>query len=82
MISMVRFYYMKLKLNVPDKVKEILDKFEDAGYEIYVVGGVVRDAMLDRPLTDWDFTTNATPEEILKIAGEDGFMIISMARWE
>ncbi len=64
---------MKLKLNVPDKVKEILDKFEDAGYEIYVVGGVVRDAMLDRPLTDWDFTTNATPEEILKIAGEDGF---------
>ena len=64
---------MKLKLNVPDKVKEILDKFEEAGYEIYVVGGVVRDAMLDRPLTDWDFTTNATPQEILRIVGEDGF---------
>ncbi|KKU68912.1 MAG: tRNA adenylyl-/cytidylyl-transferase [Candidatus Amesbacteria bacterium GW2011_GWA1_47_20] len=63
---------MKLKLNVPDRVKEILGKFEEAGYEIYVAGGVVRDAMLDRPLTDWDLTTNATPEEILKLI-PDGF---------
>ena len=64
---------MRIDLSVPDQVSEILAKFEEAGYEIYIVGGVVRDAMLGRPLTDWDFTTNATPEEILKVVGEEGF---------
>ena len=58
---------MRLKLDVPEKVREILDKFEGAGYEIYIVGGVIRDAILNKPLYDWDFTTNATPEQILKL---------------
>lgn len=76
---MVRFYYMTLKLNVPKLVKETLAKFKEAGYEIYIVGGVVRDAILGKELYDWDFTTNAAPEEILKIvdgglpAGRQGF---------
>ena len=64
---------MQISLKLPEKVKEILDEFERAGYEIYIVGGVVRDAILGKELYDWDFTTNATPEEILKIVGEDGF---------
>ncbi len=70
---------MKIKITVPEQVSKLLKSFEKAGYEIYVVGGVVRDAMLERPLTDWDFTTNATPEEILKVvndglpAGRQGF---------
>ena len=63
---------MTLKLTVPDQVAEILDRFEKAGYEIYIVGGVVRDVLLNKPLYDWDFTTNATPEEILKLF-PDGF---------
>lgn len=49
------------------QVKKILDEFEGGGYEIYIVGGVVRDAILKKPLYDWDFTTNATPEQILEI---------------
>lgn len=63
---------MTISFNPPSKVLEILDKFEKAGYEIYIVGGVVRDMHLKRPLYDWDFTTNATPEEILKLF-PDGF---------
>jgi len=62
---------MKLNISPPTQVTEILDKFEKAGYEIYIVGGVVRDMLLKRPLYDWDFTTNATPEEILKLYPED-----------
>ena len=58
---------MKISISVPEKVREILKKFEEAGYEIYIVGGVVRDAILDKELYDWDFTTNATPEQILKL---------------
>lgn len=59
-----------MDLAVPLNVREILDKFSQAGYEIYIVGGVVRDALLGKSLTDWDFTTNATPEEILKLFPE------------
>ncbi len=58
---------MKLSLAVPQSVNDILDTFTNAGHEIYIVGGVVRDAILGRPLEDWDFTTNATPEEILQL---------------
>ena len=58
---------MTLQLTVPDQVKEILDRFEKSGFEIYIVGGVVRDILLDKPLYDWDFTTNATPEQILEL---------------
>lgn len=55
---------------MPAFVLEILDKFRGAGFEIYVVGGAVRDLLMGRMVDDWDFTTNATPEEILKVFPE------------
>ncbi len=56
---------------IPNQVHEILDKFKKEGFEIAVVGGAVRNLILDQDATDWDFATNATPEEILAIY--DGF---------
>ncbi len=41
--------------------------FADAGHELYLVGGSVRDAMLDRPLTDLDFTTDARPDRVQQV---------------
>lgn len=61
---------MKVSLTPPAGVLDIIKKFKKAKYEIYIVGGVVRDALLDKLLTDWDFTTNATPEQILKLFPE------------
>jgi putative nucleotidyltransferase with HDIG domain len=58
---------MTLKVQLPKSVKDILDKFSKKGFEIYIVGGAVRDIITGRATNDWDFTTNATPEEILKI---------------
>lgn len=52
---------------MPSEIIALMQKFSDAGYEIYIVGGVVRDMQLHRPTTDWDFTTNATPEQILAL---------------
>jgi tRNA nucleotidyltransferase/poly(A) polymerase len=56
-----------LKVELPKSVKEILEKFDRAGYEIYIVGGAVRDILMGKITNDWDFTTNATPEQILKV---------------
>lgn len=56
-----------MKIDLPKSVQDILDKFDKAGYEIYIVGGAVRDILMDRIVNDWDFTTNATPEQILEV---------------
>ena len=54
-------------VNLPQKVVDIIETFEKAGFEIYVVGGAVRDILLGKIVDDWDFTTNAQPEEIQKL---------------
>lgn len=61
-----------MEVQLPKFVLEILKKFEKAEFEIYLVGGAVRDLLMKKGADDWDFTTNATPEEILKIF-PDGF---------
>ncbi|WP_306233916.1 CCA tRNA nucleotidyltransferase [Agrococcus beijingensis] len=47
--------------------KPLADAFAAAGHELALVGGPVRDAFLDRPVTDLDFTTSARPDEILAL---------------
>lgn len=47
--------------------KTILENLIQAGHEAYLVGGCVRDALLNRPVKDIDITTSATPEEVMKI---------------
>lgn len=49
---------------------DIFSKFEKAGFEIYVAGGAVRDILTGNIIDDWDFTTNATPEQILELFPE------------
>ncbi len=56
-----------MKVQLPEFVLEIISRFEKKGFEIYIVGGAVRDLLTKRTVDDWDFTTNATPEEILEI---------------
>lgn len=53
-----------MKINIPENAKKILDTMHAAGYEAYVVGGCVRDAILGREPGDWDITTNAAPLEV------------------
>ncbi|HVV77608.1 MAG TPA: CCA tRNA nucleotidyltransferase [Mycobacteriales bacterium] len=48
-------------------IDPLATRFRDAGHELYLVGGPVRDALLGRPTADLDFTTDARPERILEI---------------
>ncbi|GIW63779.1 MAG: HDIG domain-containing protein [Patescibacteria group bacterium] len=54
-------------IKLPQYVNEFMLVFTQAGYEIYVVGGAVRDALLGKTVDNYDFTTNALPEQILKL---------------
>ncbi len=56
-----------MKLKLPPKVIYILDILERNGFEAYVVGGCVRDAVLAKEPADWDITTGALPEQVKKL---------------
>ena len=55
------------EIKIPAPVAEIKKTLEKAGYEAYLVGGCVRDALLGLEVSDFDLTTNAKPEEIKKL---------------
>jgi poly(A) polymerase len=50
-----------------DILRELGALFAGAGHELYLVGGSVRDAVLQRLSTDLDFTTDARPEQLQKL---------------
>lgn len=62
-----------MELRIPQEVKEIFAKLNESGFQAYLVGGAVRDLIMGKIVSDWDFTTDATPEEILKIFKEKAF---------
>ena len=49
---------------LPKEVKNIFSVFKKNGFEIYLVGGAVRDFLLGKKPENFDFTTNATPQQI------------------
>lgn len=56
-----------MKISLPSKVKFIIDKIYDKGFEAFIVGGCVRDSILGIKPNDYDITTNAKPDEIINI---------------
>jgi tRNA nucleotidyltransferase (CCA-adding enzyme) len=65
-----------IEFNLPNDVKAIMNAFEGGGFEIFLVGGCVRDTLLNRLVNDWDFCTKATPEEIILVCDKCGFKYI------
>ena len=56
-----------MKFALPKQAKDLMDKVKKAGYVCFAVGGCVRDMILGNQTGDWDFTTDAKPEEIQKL---------------
>lgn len=56
-----------MEFNIPKGIEQITKKLEEKGFEAFLVGGCVRDLILNREPKDWDITTKATPEEIISI---------------
>lgn len=63
--------YFETKLFViPSEVSQVTKTLKKAGFEAYLVGGCVRDLLLSRKPKDWDVTTDAKPEDIIKLFKE------------
>jgi tRNA nucleotidyltransferase (CCA-adding enzyme) len=76
----------RLARSIPPDVTTMLDELQAAGYAAYVVGGSVRDVLLDRSPEDWDLATDARPDVLAqRLAGaayENRFGTVAVRRGE
>ncbi len=54
-------------MKIPSLILQIIQKFENNGFECYVVGGSVRDSLLHREISDFDLCTNALPQQTIAL---------------
>lgn len=52
---------------IPGEVSRITEILQKAGFEAYLVGGCVRDLLMNKEPKDWDVTTNAKPDQIIEL---------------
>ena len=52
------------EIEITNEMRIIFDTLNNAGFECFLVGGCVRDFLLNKSPNDIDFTTNATPDEM------------------
>ncbi len=65
-----------LNLDIAKHIVDICDELQSAGYETYIVGGAVRDFLLNKVPKDYDLSTSATPDEIRRVFGRRRARII------
>jgi tRNA nucleotidyltransferase (CCA-adding enzyme) len=53
--------------HIPESVVDVCARLRSAGYEAYIVGGAVRDLLLQRQCLDFDVTTSATPDQVCSV---------------
>src|SRR5919106_2521700 len=54
-------------MDLPPVATELGARFEKAGHQLFLVGGAIRDAVRGRTGTELDFSTDARPEEVIRI---------------
>lgn len=60
---------IELKLDASKHIIDICAELQNAGYETYVVGGAVRDFLINKVPKDYDLSTSATPDDIRRVFG-------------
>jgi len=61
----------KLDMPIPEDLLDIYDMMSAAGHQFYIVGGAVRDRLLNRTPKDYDVATNAPPEKVIEVLSQD-----------
>lgn len=60
-------FKMNCKFSFPYFIIEICQQLKTNGFEAYIVGGAIRDTIMQKPCKDFDITTNALPQEIKSV---------------
>ncbi|MCB9808918.1 CCA tRNA nucleotidyltransferase [Candidatus Nomurabacteria bacterium] len=69
---------IKINFNthIPVNVSRVTTLLTKGGFEAYLVGGCVRDLIMNREPNDWDITTNAVPEDIVKLFESHEYRVV------
>ena len=62
---------MPLNIPVPDDLKDIHKMMKDAGMQLFIVGGAVRDTLMNKVPKDYDLATDAQPEAVIDLLRQD-----------
>jgi tRNA nucleotidyltransferase/poly(A) polymerase len=62
---------VRFRMNLPEDLLELHEMMKASGEELYVVGGAVRDVLMDKEPKDYDLTTGASPERVMDILSQD-----------
>jgi tRNA nucleotidyltransferase/poly(A) polymerase len=60
-------------MDIPSGINRLYQAFTKAGFQIFIVGGSVRDHLLGLPPKDFDLATNATPDQVKRILDDNKF---------
>ena len=55
----------EIRIRVPSHVRSLVEELQARSYQAFVVGGSLRDFLLNRPVSDWDVATDARPHEVI-----------------
>jgi tRNA nucleotidyltransferase/poly(A) polymerase len=64
---------IKFDILIPSDILEIAKVFKDNGFKLFVVGGAVRDALLNQTPKDFDLATDAVPDMVEEMMAKAGF---------
>ena len=67
-------------MQLPKDILTIKDIFKTNGFQLFVVGGAVRDAVLGKDPKDFDLATNATPDQVEEMMQAAGFATLSTGK--
>ncbi len=56
-----------MDLFIPEEIKNISNILNNSGFQCFLVGGAIRDQLLGKEAKDFDLTTDAKPEDIIKL---------------
>lgn len=71
---------IKFELDVPQDIKLIHKVFKDNGFQLFIVGGSIRDALLDKTPKDWDLATDAIPDRVEEMMEGAGLRTIATGK--
>src|ERR1035437_3367851 len=58
---------IKMNIFIPNQILILNSIFKEKGFELYVVGGAVRDAITGKNPKDYDLATNAIPDAVISL---------------
>lgn len=83
---------MDLPMEIPESLYQLADILTNAGFEAYIAGGAVRDTILGKVPKDYDISTDAKPDEVIRhlepyvkfagIQGEKSFMVARLIAYD